>query len=960
MKEKQRILVVDDDPGIRRLLSKILERDYLTDTAGDAAAAKQHLAARAFHLILADLLMPGESGESLIRFVRCAYPDIAVVVVSGVSAADKTKNIIDAGVYGYIVKPFEPNQIRISVENALRLRNLEMRRQLDQKTLREAVNAGTAELAQALDALRATKRQSDMVARDAQTQLALMNTMADAIPNPLFYKDPSSTYVGCNKAFARLLRRPVREIIGKTDVDIASEDTAAKLQKHDAALLTRAGKETYDAIFLHDDGDLHAMIVNKATCLDAHGRIFGVVGIMLDITERRAMEKRLMESETRFRRLVEGSLQGILIHQHLKPVFVNKAFAKIYGYTEADILALPDIRNLIAETECNRSIDYGMDCRRGNGIPDYYEYHSVRKNGTGIWLECRAMVVAWEEGRAVQLTVSDITARKRNEAALMESEARLKTLWESIQTGVLVMNVDTRKIMDVNPTAAAMIGLPAKDIVGRPCHNFICPNGKDQCPVVDLGLDIHKMEHVMVNAQGRPVPVIKTATRNTLNGTRVLIESLVDISSLKKAEAELENAHRAMVELISGITSIFVGLSPSLTVVQWNDVAERVFNIPSGRVLNQPLCSVDIPWDVDRIREALTHCIETRRPVDLDDMAFDRPDGTKGFLGLRITAIGADRGRPAGLLLMGADITKKKMMESQLAQAQKLESIGQLAAGIAHEINTPIQYVGDNIRFLKDAFATFLQITGTVRPLLSAAREGAADAVINDIEARIDGSDFDYFVEEVPAAIEQTLEGVGRISRIVRSMKEFSHPGTDEKISVDINKALESTVSVSRNEWKYVADIETDFDPSLPMVVCFPGELNQVFLNMIINAAHAVESAAAGTRTEKGCIRISTRDSGDAVEVRISDTGCGIPESIRHRIFDPFFTTKEVGKGTGQGLAIAHRIVTEKHHGQIRFETETGKGTTFIMRIPYGEEMTESAETDRCACRKEVANVRGR
>jgi len=273
--------------------------------------------------------------------------------------------------------------------------------------------------------------------------------------------------------------------------------------------------------------------------------------------------------------------------------------------------------------------------------------------------------------------------------------------------------------------------------------------------------------------------------------------------------------------------------------------------------------------------------------------------------------------------------------QGQLVQAQKLESIGQLAAGIAHEINTPTQFIGDNLRFLEDAFRE-------LKPLLAESehargvggRNGTAAGLSQRIAPAAREDDLEYLIEEIPKAIAQSLEGVGRVANIVRSMKEFSHPGTDEMQPVDLNKALECTLTVCRNEWKYVADVAMDLDPQLPLVHCMPGACNQVFLNLVINAAHAIADKQGNNSTEKGTITVSTRTDGGWVEVRVSDTGTGIAEKHRTKVFDPFFTTKKVGRGTGQGLAIAHSVIVDKHGGTLTFDTEVGHGTTFIVRLP--------------------------
>lgn len=286
------------------------------------------------------------------------------------------------------------------------------------------------------------------------------------------------------------------------------------------------------------------------------------------------------------------------------------------------------------------------------------------------------------------------------------------------------------------------------------------------------------------------------------------------------------------------------------------------------------------------------------------------------------------------------DVTQRHMMELQLRQAQKLESIGQLAAGIAHEINTPIQYVGDNTRFLQDKFSNIKRLLDGCTKLIGAFKHGQAGPVmveeLGEMAKRVDAL---YLSEEIPRAIQQSLEGIARVTCIVKAMKEFSHPGTTEKQALDLNRAIESTVVVSTNEWKYVAEVEMKFDRELPFVSCLPGEFNQAMLNLIVNSAHAIADLKDRGPSGKGRITITTRNLGDRVEIRLQDTGTGIPTNVAHKIFDPFFTTKEVGKGTGQGLAITRTIIVNKHGGTIDFESEVGKGTTFILCLPIEEKM---------------------
>jgi signal transduction histidine kinase len=277
----------------------------------------------------------------------------------------------------------------------------------------------------------------------------------------------------------------------------------------------------------------------------------------------------------------------------------------------------------------------------------------------------------------------------------------------------------------------------------------------------------------------------------------------------------------------------------------------------------------------------------------------------------------------------------RQMMEVQLRQAHKLEAIGQLAAGIAHEINTPTQYVGDNTHFIEDSWAALAKVLHSHQELLRALKERSVTPEMTaTAQSLVDEADLEYLYEQIPAAIKATLEGVERITKIVRAMKDFSHPGSKEKTVADLNKAIESTTTVARNEWKYIAELKLELDPALPMVPCFLGEFNQSILNLVINASHAIGDVVKDQPGGKGTITIQTRQAGDHAEIRVSDSGSGIAESVRPHIFEPFFTTKEVGKGSGQGLSIVYGCIVKKHGGSVTFETEVGKGTTFILRLP--------------------------
>jgi signal transduction histidine kinase len=348
--------------------------------------------------------------------------------------------------------------------------------------------------------------------------------------------------------------------------------------------------------------------------------------------------------------------------------------------------------------------------------------------------------------------------------------------------------------------------------------------------------------------------------------------------------------------------------------------------------------------DAKRVAGGIRQVLEGKQKIFALEQVHNHVDRPR-YYRLKVTRF-SNQDRPY-LVVAFEDITANKVLESQLAQSQKLESVGQLAAGVAHEINTPMQYVGNNLDYLRNSFSFISKLLNelsdeqreaTLQPAQTAGgpvpekdhSAGLKQTVKLDLQRLQNQST----LEQIDEAIGDSLEGVQHVCRIVNAMKQFAHPGYEEKTSVDINAALYSTITVSTNEWKYVAEVETDFEEDLPLVPALAGELNQVFLNLIINAAHAIEDAYAKDPTIARTIKVSTRSAERSVVITIADTGCGIPESIRTQVFDPFFTTKEVGKGTGQGLAIAHSVIAKKHGGRLWFQSTENVGTKFHIELP--------------------------
>jgi PAS domain S-box-containing protein len=409
-------------------------------------------------------------------------------------------------------------------------------------------------------------------------------------------------------------------------------------------------------------------------------------------------------------------------------------------------------------------------------------------------------------------------------------------------------------------------------------------------------------------------------------------KTLSDVFILAQERERFEQVYRQNVRLIDEMSSAAIGIDKYDLVTHWNHQAELYFGISKSDAIQKRLFELNIICDwpiiIAKLYDSLNKSVNTEK----FDVSYQR-DGEEDnrILSVAITPFVEPNGSFSGYLLLMDDITEKRHLEKRHQQSMYLESIGQLSAGIAHEINTPMQYISDNLSFLKESFDDTTEALLEIK--LSLIHNTLDIEKLNSIFKK---SDFEYLSKELPLAFAQTTEGVNRVCTIVKAMKEFSHPNAEDKVATNINSCIESTITISKHTWKYHAKMEVDLDPNIKDVMCHPGPFNEVILNIIVNAADAIkEKVENDNSVDMGEIKIQTRGKDDFAEIRISDTGGGIPKSIQEKIFDPFFTTKAIGKGTGQGLALSYSIIKVRHNGELLFETVPGESTTFILQLPY-------------------------
>jgi PAS domain S-box-containing protein len=778
----------------------------------------------------------------------------------------------------------------------------------------------------------------------------LLRALMDNLPDYIYFKDRQSRFLRTNTALAKGfgLSDP-GQAVGKTDFDFftaehaqAAYDDEQEVIRTGTPMVAKEEKETWP------DGWVTWASTTKMPLRDASGNIVGTFGISRDITERKQAEEALRDNEEKYRVLYESSRDAIMMLAPPEWAFTagNPAAIALFGAR--------DEQELVAAAPWTLSPEYQPDgelssvkapqmieaaMKTGSNL---FEWTHKKFSGEEFFATVTLTRMIYRGQLLLQATVRDITERKRAE----QQTHLLTTALESAANGILIANHEGR-ILWANPAFTRLSGYSAAEVVGQ--NPRVWKSGAQDAAFyqklwktvlsgeVWQGEIVNRRKDGSVYTEGMTI----TPVRDALGTVSHFIAIKEDISGRKHAEEALRASEERYRELFENASDLVFTADLDLRLTSLNRVAEQTIGYSREEAAQMNLRQLVDPKHWQRMEHASERLLTGESAVQLE-VEITAKDGRRVMLEVKPRLIYKD-GKPVGVQGIGRDITGREVVEMELRHAQKLESVGRLASGIAHEINTPIQFVGDNTHFLQDCFGGLQTLLTKYQELRDAADSGAVSpellAEVRDVE---EASDCAYLLEEIPRALTQTLEGVTRVATIVRAMKEFAHPESKEMAAADLNRALLSTLTVARNELKYVADVETEFG-DLPLVVCNIGDLNQVFLNLLVNAAHAIAESVKGTG-QKGKIRIRTVSEGSTVLVTISDTGCGIPEANRTKVFDPFFTTKEVGRGTGQGLAIARSVVVERHKGTLTFESEVGKGTTFYIRLPV----------DRGECSKET------
>ncbi len=565
-----------------------------------------------------------------------------------------------------------------------------------------------------------------------------------------------------------------------------------------------------------------------------------------------------------------------------------------------------------------------------------FEGYCPTVTGRSKWWSVSISPIYEQNGDVCRLlSVSrDITERKETEEALRKSEQNYRAYVDNSPVAFFIADAQGRYV-DVNGAACGMLGYSREELLSMSIDMVDKTEGLDK-----IKQEFHELkeknryrgERRLQHKDGHYVDVLLDAVSLEED---LHIAFCQDIMDFKDVLRRLRAANSKINSLFNNLPLVIIALDNDGRIISWNAMSEILLNVRSEDALGKTFGELSHRLNWTEVMQSVGKVFEeSGYDSTHKEVRYIRNDGTTGFLDLRIlNFLDLPEDSEQMILLVGNDITEFKVMQSQLGEAQKLEAIGQLAGGIAHEINTPAQYVGDNLHFLQDSFAPLNRAINCLRQLYTEMRPDLSPQKASEVENVLEETDLDFFMEEIPSALSQASEGIDHISKIVLSMKKFARPGEEEKVFLDLNQLVQNAVTITKNAWKYDADMELDLEDGLPEIQAFRGGINQVILNIIVNAADAIKEKSEKDREEEK-IKIQTSFSKEMASMIVTDTGTGMSEKVRERIFEPFYTTKEVGKGTGQGLSIVHAIVVDQHGGNIKVDSEPGQGTTVTVSLP--------------------------
>jgi PAS domain S-box-containing protein len=756
---------------------------------------------------------------------------------------------------------------------------------------------------------------------------------------------PSLVLEYASPTFLELLGLSPWKLMGRCSLELVlTEDHVLIKESLSEMIAGRTNGNLVNVRFLDAQGATRHVEAHGCAVRNGAGEIERVVVIGRIVDDRIAAQKQLEAREQQLQLLLDSTAEGIYgLDVEGNCTFCNRACTRMVGCKDPAEILGKKFHTLFHHTKKDGTPYPLEECPTfsslGPATPTHVDNEIYWRADQSTFPVEYWSYPMWDRGKQVGSVVTfvDITPRKAAENELRSKTAFLEALTNTTLDGILVVD-DRRNIIFQNQRFRQMMGIAENyneetsdaELLDSIVAQTVNPN---EIKKRVQFLNDHKEEVSRSEIELRAGVVLDSYSAPVIDkdgGHNGRMWIFRDITERRRNEDSIRKLSMAVEQ--SPVSVIITDLAGNITYVngKFSETTGYSFEEVLGKTPRILKSGAASPQVYEHLWKTILKGGDWR-----GEFHNRKKNGDLHWESVAISPIKDKNGRPTHFLAVEEDITERKTMESQLSQAQKMEAIGQLAAGIAHEINTPIQFVGDNTRFVKESWNSLTPVISQLQSLMqSEAPAEAPQDVCTQLVTHLKEADWHYLQEEIPRALEQSLEGIARVARIVQAMKEFSHPDSDEKQLTDINKAILTTLTVARNEWKYVSEVETQLAADLEPVPCLVGVFNQVILNLLINAAHAIAGVVGDGSLGKGKITITTAQDREWTTISITDTGTGIAPEIRSKIYDPFFTTKAVGKGTGQGLSIAHNSIVKKHGGRLWFESEVGKGSTFHVQLP--------------------------
>ncbi len=930
MIERARVLCVDDEEPVVSGLRRNLAEDFDVDIALGGSAALE-LVERAesgppYAVIVTDMRMPGMNGAKLLEAVRERSPTTTRILLTGFSEIEAAIEVVNKGqLFRFLTKPCPPQDLLAAVNAGVKQHRLVT---AEKELLEQTLNGCVQMLTELMALAQPGVPNSALAARKLASYLASYVGIRDAWHVELAAVVAQLTRVAMPEEMLKDLNPDAN--LGQTQREIIRQclqmghrllSTIPRLERVRELLI---GACEVDDDSPHSEPGMESkllrLVLDYQLLWDTYGNSWGILKFLRTRGEhvwaRDAGRSRTIlraprgaaVASTATRITEAGHAAGARRHRHGRARGLGTqrhgAHAADPGATHAlprfrgggpTVLGPPAKSPPFLKPLLGRMAPQGSNPGNIRSKVNLGRAAANRRSDLTVLLvedNPGDVLLAMEYLREVETKFCVLHASSVHEAcALLDSGTRVDVL-------LLDLHLPDSSTEGFDRLRSMASHLPIVLLTGVVDHDFalnvIGSFAQDYLPKSELG------PHVLERALRYAVE------RQRLTNERDGILAL----------------HKRTLEF-AGEGIVSTDQEGTITVA--NEAAERILGWPHGKLIGNSLGQI-LPHPTLGANGAQKNGVREGQ--------LRQHDGKQLEAEWRISPI-REGNTIVGNVLLFRDVSDRRRLERRLVQAEKMEAVGQLAAGVAHEINTPLQFIGDNTTFAITSVTRLLAAADAARALLGDPRvrelaPGTSEALDNALrEAKLD-----YLLQELPVALQQTLDGVHRAVSIVQVLRNFAHPDNAEQESVDVREIIEDALVLSRGKWKDIADIYARYLHSEARIVCSRGELSQVIINLLLNSVHAIEEAQRSMDLERGRIEIETSCANGQLAIRMTDNGTGIPKDIQSRVFEPFFTTKEVGKGTGQGLALAHSVVVQRHLGSLELDSEVGKGTTLTIALP--------------------------